>query len=964
MSNSDDANSDDAAIPQPGVRIFRIILPLIFVLLISSIIISQTLTFWLNIFEFDTLFIRPFYFELYSGFILASLALIRLDIKNRRSIIWWTIPFGIRLLKEKGFIETVPTEYLDFQNFHLSKTKFILWQVTKVLFGSLFFGNLFFGMALFAIGQGWDPQLSQIGVLFSLPFTTPTFDPSFATQNVVPLMPALTLLITPFLGAIGLRLFVLFGLTQIIKIATPSTTEIVGENRIGWKFATVEVLLGVGLLWSTLNAFFPSMIDYNTKISIIGMGTLGFLFLIFGIIDLKKWKHIKQLTRNLLLTRILPIVIVLLISVSAMGIQDSIADARKVEWRGPYITQQVSMNRYLAELDAVTEIPYEFEASGSMSNSEADLYVTNQTHLLSQIRLWDSVAALSKLTPEIGLRPYIEFEDSDIIRFGDGMYWSSSMSVKIPANAQSSDLWYNEHLHYTHVPDGFLLLNAHEGNVTDPSLFFKQRSIYYGEGGLLEDSWSAYPYDRTESQELTGTFYDGEGGIKVNPPLSWLWDSTFFFSYRDDPIQIMRYRDVFERMDLLFPYFDYSFGQATIDAAGREVQQKLDIFPVTDGEKTLWLMPLIITLDSSNVPFTGGNDFRRLVGYASIDAYTGEIQLIILGTDYFSELFKTAYSEYITTEVPSWLENQTRYPEELFEWRVAMYNYFHVTDPQTFIASREFYEVPIELDTYYIFAQPPGFKQSEFIGLLSLEFANAEAKNLAGYMVVRNDYPQLGDMIFYEVDIESATKLLGPSAVREALEKNSEFRQLSTLLQTPRLGDKILYRIGEHDVYVIPVYTAPGGGVVTEIGAIAVVGASFDGTYNIGLSQTNSINEAFKNYLTQLQGTKRPQTDQLITQLSQTQRIENITNIFINNNISVHEPHQKPATNLVFFEGEIEYTNNNHYNQTETFITEFINDHGDTNRIILWTENDELYLGFVSNVEGVVELRYIHVILD
>ena len=85
------SNSDDAITPQSGVRIFRIILPLIFVLLISSIIISQTLTFWLNIFEFDALFIRPFYFELYSGFILASLALIRLDIKNRRSIIWWII---------------------------------------------------------------------------------------------------------------------------------------------------------------------------------------------------------------------------------------------------------------------------------------------------------------------------------------------------------------------------------------------------------------------------------------------------------------------------------------------------------------------------------------------------------------------------------------------------------------------------------------------------------------------------------------------------------------------------------------------------------------------------------------------------------------------------------------------------------------------------------------------------------
>jgi hypothetical protein len=107
-------------------------------------------------------------------------------------------------------------------------------------------------------------------------------------------------------------------------------------------------------------------------------------------------------------------------------------------------------------------------------------------------------------------------------------------------------------------------------------------------------------------------------------------------------------------------------------------------------------------------------------------------------------------------------------------------------------------------------------------------------------------------MIFYEGPLESTTKLLGPTGTKEALEKNSEFAQLKTLLREPRLGDNILYRIGDLDVYFIPVYTAGPGGVVTEMGIIACVGATFTGDYNVGLG--SNAEEAFEDYLAQLVG--------------------------------------------------------------------------------------------------------------
>ena len=123
------------------------------------------------------------------------------------------------------------------------------------------------------------------------------------------------------------------------------------------------------------------------------------------------------------------------------------------------------------------------------------------------------------------------------------------------------------------------------------------------------------------------------------------------------------------------------------------------------------------------------------------------------------------------------------------------------------------------------------------LGLLSLELRDSKGKNLSGYMIVENDLPTLGDMHFYQVPLNSTTKLIGPTAVREALEKDNDFAQLKTLLRTPRIGDNILYRVGEHDVYFIPVYTAGSGeGVVAQLGTIAAVGAAFNGEYYVGPS--------------------------------------------------------------------------------------------------------------------------------
>ena len=87
-------------------------------------------------------------------------------------------------------------------------------------------------------------------------------------------------------------------------------------------------------------------------------------------------------------------------------------------------------------------------------------------------------------------------------------------------------------------------------------------------------------------------------------------------------------------MQLLYPYFQY-------DLFGKQ----LDILPVSDGQKTYWLVPLIVGFDTKNVPWSVSNPYLRLVGYALVDVYNGKVTLIKTGDDFFTNMFASQYGD-------------------------------------------------------------------------------------------------------------------------------------------------------------------------------------------------------------------------------------------------------------------------------------------------------------------------------
>ncbi|QMU54189.1 MAG: hypothetical protein GKS07_04285 [Nitrosopumilus sp.] len=945
------ASTDKQAPPPDTGKFIRLGIIAVIAVVIFSMVGNQAVILSMNFTEFGDQFSKPLYYSLVSTVILSAIALIRVNIKERSSIFWYAISTGIRFFSGGGQ-QPISTSLQSFKDHKLTSPQFVLWQITKVLLFGAFFVNIMFGFAAMSFIEGNTLGIENLPSLFSLPFVTPETNPNYAYDNVVPMIPALVILIPPLLAAIGLRLVLYVGIHRIINVITSFLQDSnEGKPRYLNYVSTLEGIIGIGILWVGFNLFFTDQIDYNTRYVIGGTLVIGSALIAFSIVDRIRARVLTHMFKRDVYIRILTIIAIAIIVAGVVSVNNSIADSKKIEFLGPYTAQQIGVNRYLGELNSVQENIHDVQLT-SVSSNNINNYVKQNSDVLDVIRVWDWEAAFAKLKPEIGLIPYVDFEDNDILRFNNTLYWTASMKPILPSSVSLDNQWYNEHLVYTHVPDGFLTLEATDGQIVDSGEFFKQREIYYGEGGLFEQTWSGYPNSRDDqnSAELGGVSYSGLGGLDVSPPLSWIFEPNFLLSFPTESVHIMRYKDVHDRMETLYPYFLY-------DLFGKE----LDSLPVTDGENSYWLIPLIIGFDTRDVPWSVGNPYLRLVGYALVDSYNGDIQLLKTGDDFFSEMFASQYSEQFKP-MPSWLEEQIRYPVELFNWKTEMYNIYHVTNVETFIQANEFYEIPRGLDTYYVEAKPPGFDQTEFLGLLSLELKGSQGRNLAGYMVVENDLDSLGHLQFYEIPLNSTTKLIGPTAVREALDRDPEFAQLKTLLRNPRIGDNILYRVGDHDVYFIPVYTAGAGGVVAQLGTIAAVGAAFNGEYFVGLGSTQE--EAFEEYLKKVSGVASTTTtaDDDYVELVKSDRIDIIKSVFEENGITVSEPTSIQIP-LSFNEGELFFFTEDDREDAEEFLSEFIDDFVKprSDRVFMWQEETDLNIGTVFVKDGVPEIHYVSI---
>ncbi|MFB5624053.1 MAG: hypothetical protein ACE5RP_03940, partial [Nitrosopumilus sp.] len=208
------ASTDKQAPPPDAGKYIRLGIVAIIGIVIFAMVGNQAVILSMNFTEFGDQFTKPLYYTLISAIILSAIALVRVNITGRSSIFWYAISTGIGFLGGGGQ-QPISNTLKSFRDYKLSSPQFVIWQITKILLFGAFFANIMFGFAAMSFIDGNTLGLENLPSLFTLPFVTPDNNPNYASENVVPMIPALVILIPPLLAAIGLRLVLYVGIHRI-----------------------------------------------------------------------------------------------------------------------------------------------------------------------------------------------------------------------------------------------------------------------------------------------------------------------------------------------------------------------------------------------------------------------------------------------------------------------------------------------------------------------------------------------------------------------------------------------------------------------------------------------------------------------------------------------------------------------------------------------------------------------------
>ena len=170
--------------------------------------------------------------------------------------------------------------------------------------------------------------------LFSLPFVTPDSNPAYASEQVVPMIPALVILIPPMLAAIGLRLVLYVGIHRIIDVITSYLKGPLRKEKPRYLnyVSTIEGIFGIAILWVGVNLFFTDQIDYNTRYVIGGTLLIGSALIAFSIIDRIRARVLTHMFKRDVIIRFATILAIALIIGGVVAVNNSIADAKKIEF--------------------------------------------------------------------------------------------------------------------------------------------------------------------------------------------------------------------------------------------------------------------------------------------------------------------------------------------------------------------------------------------------------------------------------------------------------------------------------------------------------------------------------------------------------------------------------------------------------------------------------------------------------
>lgn len=568
-------------------------------------------------------------------------------------------------------------------------------------------------------------------------------------------------------------------------------------------------------------------------------------------------------------------------------------EPNKQELETEYINYNIKATLHSYDLGENTVTEEEYPLTGELSYEG----VRNQENaaVMNSIRLWDERPIQRTFRQLQELRSQYDFHSVDIDRYAiDGSPRQVMLSVRelnineLPHEVRND--WFKRTYVYTHgygavmspvneILDGKPKMYVRDIDPVDyepewdfrfgenpgPRIYYGERTNHYVIVHPERTEELEFDYPTSFGEDFAKYSYQGEGGVK----LSTFWRRfVYMLKFGNEfkfvlpgPIEsssrVLYHRNIKERVNKVAPFLRYDGDPYAIIHDGRLVWM-LDAYTTT--HRYPYAAPMQHALRAEIAAQRGrrvagriqggekpwGNYIRNAVKVV-VDAYDGSIDFYVIErekdpiVECYRSIFPDLFKPFDT--MPEALKKHIRYPTTMFLIQARMYQDYHMTDPVTFYASEDQWEIgkelydnterqrsqqarPVptspfaqrqaslpetvtnvqEVAPYYVIIKLPGEERAEF--MLMLPFTPKNKPNLTAWFAARCDLPQYGQLLVYR--FPKGKLAPGPMQVENFISQEPEISQQISLWdsQGSRVlrGNLLIIPMNESILYVEPIY--------------------------------------------------------------------------------------------------------------------------------------------------------------
>ncbi|WP_340106621.1 UPF0182 family membrane protein [Rhodohalobacter sp. 8-1] len=543
--------------------------------------------------------------------------------------------------------------------------------------------------------------------------------------------------------------------------------------------------------------------------------------------------------------KVLPGVAILGVLVFAGGrvvlpgmVQNFSVNPNELELERPHLEKNIEMTRLAFGINNVREVEYQADDTLDIED------IRNNQDAVDNIRLWDPRLLIQTYKQLQEIRSYYEFYSVDNDRYMiDGQMTQVMLSAREIARTlpSQSDTWVNRHLQYTH---GFGLTMSPVTEITRqgepelvirdlppiydyPELSVDNPAIYYGENStgyyIVNSGVEELHYPAGDDNVYIN--YSGQGGIQFSSffrKLLFAWelgDINFLLSdYILDESRLQIWRSVQERVRKITPFLKLDSDPYLVKLSGK-------LYWIQDAYTTSSFFPY-------SESYQGLNYIRNSVKIV-IDAYEGSVDYYkVDDNDPILNVYESIFPDLLKpiSDMPEGLINHLRYPQDLFEIQIELFNRYHMTQPQVFYNQEDLWTRPNEkyggqrilMEPYYVLARLPGEDKLEFMQISPLTPENRD--NMIAWLAAKSDPENYGELVAFKLPKDRL--IYGPAQIEARIDQDPEIsRQIALWDQRGSRvirGNLVVIPIENSFMYVEPVFLLAEGVDIPQLQRVIV----------------------------------------------------------------------------------------------------------------------------------------------